>query len=328
MFTPAVEALRSEDIERLMLTDPSYDESFDRIVRMAKTLTGADAAAFSVLDGGRQFFKAQEGLAVRETAREVSFCTHAIEQTDLFVIPDAHTDARFADNPLVCAPGGICAYAGLPVRAPSGLPMGALCVINNEPRGFDANIQHSLEDLRGMLEESLMLRSLSIVDSLTGLLNRRHFEDVAQREWRRAFAAQPPVAVLMMDVDFFKKYNDRYGHPAGDVALKKVARALQTAARRVGDVVARIGGEEFAMVLPNTTPEGVHEVAEKIREAIAALAIPHADAPGGIVSASIGGTLVAEPADPDTSFAAALKRADEALYAAKAAGRNRFVLLE
>ena len=327
MFAPAVEALRSEEIERLMLTDPSYDESFDRIVRLAKTLTGADAAAFSVLDGGRQFFKAQEGLAMRETPRTVSFCNHAIKQTDLFVIPDAHSDARFADNPLVTAPGGICAYAGVPVRAPSGLPMGALCVINNQPKGFDADLQRSLEDLRGMLEESLMLRSLSIVDSLTGLFNRRHFEDVAQREWRRAFAAQPPVAVLMMDVDFFKKYNDRYGHPAGDVTLKKVAHALQTGARRVGDVLARIGGEEFAMVLPNATAEGVRELTEKIREAIASLAIDHADAPSGFVTISIGGTLVDEPADTATSFKAALKRADEALYEAKASGRDRFVLL-
>ena len=327
MFTSLVESLRSQEIERLTLTDPSYDASFDRIVRLAKTLTDADAAAFSVLDGGRQFFKAEQGHAARETPRDVSFCTHTIEQTDLFLVEDAREDPRFADSPLVCGPEGHCFYAGLPVRAPSGLPLGALCVVNKSPRPFGDAEQQALQDLRATLEESLMLRSLSIVDSLTGLFNRRHFEEVAQREWRRAFAAQPPVAVLMMDVDFFKKYNDRYGHPAGDVTLKKVAHALQTGARRVGDVMARIGGEEFAMVLPNTTESGLHEVADNIRTRIAALRIAHADAPGGTVSVSIGGTLVTDPADTKTGFAAALKRADEALYAAKAQGRDRFVLL-
>lgn len=327
MFSAAVEALRSEEIERLTLTDPSYDSSFDRIVRLAKVLTGADAAAFSILDGGRQFFKAQDGHKVRETPRDVSFCTHTIEQTDMFVVEDATKDERFSDNPLVSTPDGICFYAGLPVRAPSGLPLGALCVINRQTRPFGNAEKGALEDLCAALEESLMLRSLSIVDPLTGLFNRRHFEEVAKREWRRAFAAQPPVAVLMLDIDHFKKYNDHYGHPQGDVALKKVAHALQTGARRVGDVVARIGGEEFAMVLPNTTQEGLVEVAEKIRQNIAALNLPHEASPLGRITVSIGGTLVMQSGFAASSFEAALKRADVALYEAKAGGRDRFVRL-
>jgi diguanylate cyclase (GGDEF)-like protein len=326
MFSAAVEALRSEEIERLTLTDPSYSASFDRIVRLTKTLMKADAAAFSVLDGGRQFFKAHQGQTVRETRRDVSFCTHTIEQNDLFLIEDAHEDPRFADSPLANGPEGHRFYVGLPVRAPSGLPLGALCVLNKRPRTLVDSEREAMEDLRGALEESLMLRSLAIVDGLTGLLNRRHFQEVAKREWLRAFAAQPPVAVVMIDIDYFKKYNDHYGHAQGDVALKTVARTLQTGARRMGDIVARIGGEEFGMIFPDCTETDFAEVAESILQRVRALELPHAASPHGQVTVSIGGMLVPPDGSKDISFAKALKLADEALYQAKAEGRNRFVM--
>ena len=322
-MTPEIEAARTQLIERLTLTDPSYDASFDRIVRLLKSLTGTSAAAFTVLEGGRQFYKAHEGIDQRETPRDVSFCTHTIEQGDMLVVDDARADPRFSDSALVCGPGGHCFYAGLPVRAPSGLPVGALCILDEQPRQLTSEQRTSLEDLRGMLEESLMLRALAVVDALTGLFNRRHFEETVTREWLRGFAVQLPLAVCMLDIDHFKRYNDSYGHASGDACLRRVAGALQTGARRFGDVLARIGGEEFALVLPNTDARTAGEIGDTIHRAIAELDIPHQHNPGGRVTASIGIAIVDRAGTEGETFEQALARADAALYRAKETGRNR-----
>lgn len=323
-MSPEIEAARSELIERLMLTDPRYDASFDRIVRLLRALTGASAAAFTVLDGGRQFYKAHEGIGVRETPRDVSFCTHTIERTEMLVVPDARLDARFADSPLVSGPGGHCFYAGMPVRAPSGLPLGALCILDPTPRTIDTPEREAILDLTGALEESLMLRSLSILDPLTGLFNRRHFTDTVGREWLRGFAAQVPLALLMIDIDHFKAYNDRYGHAAGDECLRDVAAALRVGARRIGDVLARIGGEEFVLLLPGTGATEALALAERIRAAVVGRRLEHERSPFGRVSLSIGIATVTSTAAE--TLADAMLRADAALYRAKAAGRDRAVV--
>lgn len=324
MMTPAIEAARSDLIERMALTDPSYDASFDRIVRLLRSITGASAAAFTVLDGGRQFYKAHEGITQRETPRDVSFCTHTIEQPELMVVPDALQDPRFASSPLVNGPHGHRFYAGMPVRAPSGLPLGALCILDRQPRQIGDTERQCIDDLRDALEESLMLRSLAIVDPLTGLFNRRYFEDVASREWTRGLAAQAPLAVCMIDIDHFKKYNDTYGHPAGDACLRSVARCLRQGARRVGDLAARMGGEEFALLLPRISAEQAREAAAQILGLIADSAIEHRASPFGRVTASIGVAMVTDPRTQ--SLGEALGAADAALYAAKTAGRNTAVL--
>lgn len=316
-----LEAARTRIIERMMLTDPSYDASFDRIVRLLKVLTGAAAAAFTVLEGDRQFYKAHDGISQRETRRDISFCTHTIEQPGMLVVPDARADPRFADSPLVHGPEGHRFYAGIPVRAPSGLPLGALCVLDPQPHEFNADQREALADLAGALEESLMLRSLSVVDTLTGLFNRRHFEDVITREWSQTFAARGALAIAMIDVDHFKAYNDRYGHPAGDACLRAVAGALRLGSRRVGDVLARVGGEEFALVLPATRDAEAAAIGARLLEAIAELDIPHQGSAFGRVTASIGFALVEDPWAE--SLASALQRADDALYRAKSEGRNQ-----
>ena len=325
-MSPEIEVARSQLIERLMLTDPSYDASFDRIVRLLKALTGASAAAFTVLDGGRQFFKAHEGITHRETPRDVSFCRHTIEQTDMLVVPDARLDSRFADSPLVCGPDGHCFYAGMPVRAPSGLPLGALCILGDQPRAIGVPEREAILDLTGALEESLMLRSLAVVDPLTGLFNRRHFTDTVGREWLHGFALQTPLSLFTFDIDHFKKYNDHYGHPAGDVCLRAVADALRIGARRVGDVLARIGGEEFVLLMPGTPGAQALDMADRIRAAVADRNLVHARSPFGRVTLSIGIATVIDPLN-DT-LASAMLRADAALYQAKETGRDRAVLAE
>ena len=179
-------------------------------------------------------------------------------------------------------------------------------------------------------EEALLaitqnLTRLAETDALTGLANRRRFDDVLDQEWRRARREpqpQPqPLSLLLLDVDCFKLYNDHYGHPMGDQALRSVARCIQGNIRRPGDVAARYGGEEFAVILPNTLRDGAVQVAEAIRNAVAALRLPHQRAPSGIVTVSIGAASVI--ATPEATMASLIAGSDQALYAAKAGGRNQ-----
>ncbi|WP_326538834.1 GGDEF domain-containing protein [Pseudorhodoferax sp.] len=167
------------------------------------------------------------------------------------------------------------------------------------------------------------LEILSNSDGLTGLANRRHFDAVLEREWRRAARDGASLAVGMVDVDWFKKYNDHHGHAAGDACLRAVAQLLAAQVGRAGDLVARYGGEEFVLVLPGSTASDALELAHKIGAAMQAAALPHGDSPLGIVTASIG--VAATVPSAGQTAAALVQAADAALYRAKAQGRNRAV---
>jgi diguanylate cyclase (GGDEF)-like protein len=175
-----------------------------------------------------------------------------------------------------------------------------------------------------MLQEAASnLSVMATTDGLTGIPNRRSFEDALAREWRRAIRHEIPISVLMLDVDCFKLFNDEYGHPKGDEVLKSVAACVAAKARRAVDMAARYGGEEFVALLPETELAGATKVAEAIRGAVAALAIPHVLAPTGQVTISVG-VAVARPGLGADS-AALIKQADDALYEAKRSGRNKVV---
>jgi diguanylate cyclase (GGDEF)-like protein/PAS domain S-box-containing protein len=175
------------------------------------------------------------------------------------------------------------------------------------------------------LEERLA--TLATRDGLTGLANRRHFDDLLQQEWRRAERDGTPVSLVMMDVDNFKKFNDQYGHPAGDSCLKAVARAIAAEARRPADLAARYGGEEFVLLLPNTDEVGCALVAERIRQSLEALNIAHAlNPPTKRVTLSMGGATGWPSAETQGNHPSLIAAADRALYAAKQAGRDRFVM--
>jgi len=170
-------------------------------------------------------------------------------------------------------------------------------------------------------EERRRLEVLIDIDALTGLANRRGFDEALRREWQRNARAASPLAILMIDVDWFKKYNDRFGHPAGDEVLRRVAGALRSTIRRADDIAARYGGEEFALILSATNADDAALLAERCRGAVEALAIPHTANPAGSVTISVG-VAVAVPVY-DASPMALVVEADGALYRAKAAGRNR-----
>jgi two-component system chemotaxis family response regulator WspR len=166
------------------------------------------------------------------------------------------------------------------------------------------------------------LQKLSSTDGLTKLCNRRKLDEVLDQEWRRCRREQVPLSFVLIDIDFFKRYNDHYGHPEGDECLRRVAAALSSALRRPGDLVARYGGEEFAVVLPHTPLEGAATVAETLREAVEELRIAHARSEAAEhVTLSLG-VATLEPRG-DSDLAALVATADAALYAAKRAGRNR-----
>jgi diguanylate cyclase (GGDEF)-like protein/PAS domain S-box-containing protein len=166
------------------------------------------------------------------------------------------------------------------------------------------------------------LEQMARCDGLTGLTNRRGFDEALEREFGRSARDATPLSLLIIDVDQFKTYNDTYGHQAGDLCLQLVANELRKILRRPADLAARYGGDEFVALLPNTSAEGVLEVAEALRRAVKKLDLPHRGRDGGVVSLSIGGTSHFAGTDfkrPEEF----LSRADSALYAAKTAGRDR-----
>ncbi len=168
------------------------------------------------------------------------------------------------------------------------------------------------------------LEKLSSLDGLTGIANRRRFDQTLEREWNRAARGHQPLALIMCDIDYFKQYNDRYGHQAGDACLRQLAQLLESALNRGGDLAARYGGEEFAILLPDTELANAALLADHIREQLQKLGIPHeASLIQPKLSASFG--VAAMVPDSGTRPEILLRRADQALYAAKDQGRNRIV---
>jgi diguanylate cyclase (GGDEF)-like protein/PAS domain S-box-containing protein len=167
------------------------------------------------------------------------------------------------------------------------------------------------------------LKRLAGTDGLTALGNRRTFDETLDKEWRRAMRAEERIALLMLDADYFKPYNDRYGHQAGDDVLRTIAGDITARIRRAGDTATRYGGEEFAVLLPGTDMSGAAMIAEQIRRDIQQRAIPHEDSPLGIVSISVGVACLLVTMGDDSALL--VQQADMALYEAKRTGRNRVV---
>ena len=177
------------------------------------------------------------------------------------------------------------------------------------------------ESQRKLADANIELQKLAALDGLTGIANRRRFDEAMKYEWQRGSREQRPLSLIMCDVDCFKAYNDTYGHPAGDLCLKRTAAVLTEHLKRPADLVARYGGEEFAIVLPETSAEGALQVADACRAHLETLAIEHSGWSRGIVTLSLG-VATLEPT-PELSYEELISRADQALYAAKQGGRNR-----
>ena len=195
----------------------------------------------------------------------------------------------------------------------TGAPVGFLNMVRDI-----STRKHAERELKNAYKA---LEALAVTDPLTRLANRRQFDHGLAEEWRRGFREQQALSLLMIDADWFKSYNDTYGHPRGDSCLKQIAESAQDVVTRAGDLVARIGGEEFAVLLPNTTSEGAMEVAESICAALRQRKLPHRTNPVGYMTVSVGcATLIPGPGQHSSTL---VQRADDAMYTAKRNGRNQ-----
>jgi diguanylate cyclase (GGDEF)-like protein len=188
-------------------------------------------------------------------------------------------------------------------------------------RQMNQQLKESVDQRTAELEAANMeLQIIAMMDGLTGIANRRYFDDYYERSWRTAVRMGTTISVVMADIDWFKAYNDTYGHQAGDDCLKQVARTVRNHTKRAADFVARYGGEEFIVVLPDTDAVGAGKFAERVREQVAALDIAHSKSPFGKVTISLGIASIT-PGQSDEAQAL-IEAADKALYTAKHEGKN------
>jgi diguanylate cyclase (GGDEF)-like protein len=322
------------EIERLAtlgdyrILDTDFDSRFDNLVAIAAAHFATPIALVSLVDADRQWFKAKVGLDIRETPRSSAFCTYAITcPATVTVIEDATRDPRFQHNPLVVGAPHIRFYAGAPILAEDGAALGTVSVIDTVPRRFEQADRQMLARLadtaRSLLElhrRDSLLREAAHHDPLTGLLNRRGL-DIALEQAMGAALAGETCGLLWVDLDRFKQVNDTYGHDIGDGMLKETARRLQTSVRQ-GDQVARIGGDEFAVLL-------AHPVNRTVLELVATRILRQCAAPVMIHDQSIGlnVSIGAAKAPRDAVLPGDLMRAaDRAVYEAKRAGRGQLAI--
>ena len=312
------ESARMEALARYDVLGTPPEETLDRITRLTKKLFAVPIAIVSFIDGHRQWYKSSEGMTINEVPRQDTFCKHVIAEGKPVIVPDATQDPRFRQHPAVLNEPHVRFYASIPLKTGDGHSIGALCIIDNAPRDFNAAEVEVMEDLAQMVMGALDLRLCANKDSLTGALSRRAFKDELERATALALRHHHDLSVIAIDIDHFKTVNDTYGHAAGDRALTEVVRACMGELRTT-DIIGRLGGEEFAVLLPNTAQMSAMKAAEKLRSAVAYQRIPVKDRVIKLTASFGVASLDYTTRDVETL----LERADQALYDAKAAGRNR-----
>lgn len=322
------------------LLDTPPEESFDRLTRLATMLLEVPATFVSLVDAERDFYKSAVGfdepLASERELKGRTFCHFALLSPRPLLLDDVLALPGLAAVPTVRTLG-VRAYAGVPLVTPDGQILGSFCAVDMQPRQWTERDVAVLTELAHATLREITLRQalvrlaeemhkvgvlnerlseLAHTDALTGLYNRRAYDQELAREWRRVQRNGAALSVLLIDADHFKSINDQHGHAVGDRVLQALAALIQRSAREI-DVAARIGGEEFAVLLSDTGATSALNVAERIRSQIA-----QSDTmPVTGVTVSIGvATLAAEE-----SAASLQHRADQALYMAKSQGRNRVV---
>jgi diguanylate cyclase (GGDEF)-like protein len=340
-MVPANESERLAALRRCEALDTAPEIAFDDLVLLASRVCEAPMAAISLVDEHRQWFKSQVGFEIRQTARDVAFCAHAILQPDLLVVPDALKDERFHDNPLVRNDPRVRFYAGAPLVTTDGQAIGALCVMDTAARSLSTRQAEALHVLARQVINQIELRQAqrrlvqaALHDALTGLPNRVLLMDRIEHCIARARSrGNYHFAVLYLDLDRFKVINDSMDHSAGDQLLVTVAQRLTQSVRggdTVGraeddlETVARLGGDEFTVVLENLrAPEDAAVVARRL---LAELAKPlPLNGQEIVVTASMG---VVAGSGGAASAGQLLRDADVAMYRAKGAGGNRFAMFD
>ncbi len=316
----------------LLSSSESPHEVFETIVDQATALTNSPAGSLAVFDegSGEMYLGAAKGFSasfakeMRWTLRGRGLTSYILNQKEPVIISDVAKYKGF-DNPVMIKEG-VKSLVAVPLAA-EGRIVGIIYVDDFKPRTYTAREVSILTLLsnyaafaieRATLLEETRLRS--ITDDLTKLYNHRHFIQMLNQEVERSARYGRPVALAMIDIHFFKVYNDTYGHLDGNVVLKEVARTLMLRSRQV-DVVARYGGEEFAVIMPETDKANAVSMAQRLRALTEKHHFPKEQSqPGGHLTISVGVACHPDDADSPVDLIA---RADEALYEAKSAGRNK-----
>ena len=252
---PADEQSRLAALREANILDTPPEDRFDRLTRMARKIFDVPIVLISIVDENRQWFKSKIGLDVCETAREISFCGHAILSDDVLVIPNALEDTRFSDNPLVVGEPYIRFYAGCPIRV--GLhKIGTFCLIDRVPREFAPEQRQRLAEMAEMAEYELGLIQIATSDLLTGIANRRGFETTAEKTLRDCRRTNASALLIGFEINHFKQINDNFGFEQGDRVLTKFTESLK-ATFPENEAIARIGGDEFVVLLVDAAPHTV-----------------------------------------------------------------------
>lgn len=261
---PQNEIDRLRNLKSLDILDTPAEERFDRLTRLASGLFDVPIALVSLVDANRQWFKSSFGLTAREMPRVISFCGHAILEDDVFVVNDAATDGRFADNPLVTRKPKIKFYAGCPLTSPDGYKIGTISLIDRKPREFSAEDSARLKDLAAMVEREIELSRLDVKDELTGMPNGKGFKFLAEKSLNLCRRKQLPASIVYLHIDNFKNINDKYGPAAGDRLLTTVAKNMKSVSRD-SDIIARLGGDKFVIMFLDATKETAEFVIKRFQ---------------------------------------------------------------
>jgi len=268
MKTPALPANEEKRLASLHdsgLLDTGTNERFDRLTRLAKRLFNVPVALVTLVGENTLHFKSSDGLAHQNLPRSLSFCGHTILSAEPLIINDSAEDARFADNPLVTGESSLRFYAGYPLHLPDGAIVGSFCLIDNNPRGFTPAELEILKDFALIVENEFAVMSAATTDELTGLFNRRAFDNLAKFAISSARRRAEPLALAWLDLDGFKGINDNWGHSEGDDALRAMAEVMR-ANFREADLLVRYGGDEFAVLFSDTHEKGAWIAVEHLAE--------------------------------------------------------------
>ncbi|MCW3041285.1 MAG: histidine kinase [Solirubrobacterales bacterium] len=305
-------------LDRLGAVGAQPEAALDGLVRLAARVCSAASAEINLVGAEQLWFRAAQGLGTPGVAvpRELTFCTWTVLDPDRpLLVDDALEDERFKANPFV-ADGTIRSYAGFPLIS-EGHAIGTMCVHDPAPKTLSPDQLDALSVLATAAQTQVGLRrhvealsAMARTDALTGAANRRAIDEALDRELSRSARSGTPMALVMLDMDRFKSFNDEFGHPAGDLLLQRTAAAWKRELR-AGDLLGRWGGEEFCVLLADCRPEAAAAVAERVRAAVP---------DGRSCSAGVASWNGHE------SIAELVLRTDRALYEAKHAGRDRTVL--
>ncbi|MFG6090642.1 sensor domain-containing diguanylate cyclase [Enterobacter soli] len=303
----------------LGILDTESEERFDRLTRIAGKLFNVPVSLISLIDKDRQWFKSSRGIDIRSTPRTESFCTYVVEDAGPLIVKDAQKDPRFENNTLVKGIPYIRFYAGYPVKLPDGEIAGSICIIDTKPRNFSADELSLLRDLAEIVEDEFRIMNMATTDSLTALSNRRLFSLITKETLKKSCKRKKVFCVVIIDLNDFKPINDTYGHAEGNQALINFSEILENSSPE-NSLVARIGGDEFGVLLPYSTIQQANEFINQLSEMLIKHNI-NADKPYQLTF-SAGVVEYDEKVHHD--YAAIMRDADEKMYLVK---KNKKLLI-